>query len=51
MLISSFKNCFQYVLFEVTSLGFVDDTFDAIVEGITQVQQFPHAKQKKLKYF
>ena len=27
----------QYVLFEVTSLGFVRDTYDALVEGITKV--------------
>ncbi len=44
LLMRRFKNNFQYVLFEVTSLGFVDDTFDAIVEGITQVQQFPQNK-------
>ncbi len=28
----------QYVLFEVTSLGFVDETFQGLVTGITEVQ-------------
>ena len=27
----------QYVLFEVTSLGFIPQTFDALVDGITRV--------------
>ena len=27
----------QYVLLEVTCLGFIDETFDALVQGITEV--------------
>lgn len=28
----------QYVLYDVTSLGFVKETFDALVDGITMVR-------------
>ena len=28
----------QYILFEVTSLGFVEQTFDALVNGIARVK-------------
>lgn len=36
----------EYVLFEVTSLGFVDDNFEAIVEGIYQSIVLAHQNVK-----
>ena len=37
----------QYVLFEVTSLGFIPQTFDALVDGITRVSVTQCGKLKK----
>ena len=39
----------QYVLFEVTSLGFVPQTFQALVDGISRVITILIYNSKKLK--
>ena len=39
----------QYVLFEVTSLGFIPQTFQALVDGISRVITIQIYNLKKLK--
>ena len=37
----------QYLLFDITSLGFIKETLDAMVEGIFQVREKERKKKKK----
>jgi neutral ceramidase len=41
----------QYTLFQITSWGFVDETFDAWVNGITSAIEMAHNNQKEGKIF